>query len=79
MVRAEKASLSADRLSMGLAWLGKEPPHLTDTSWERLRNNARIAFDLCKKYNIRRAHEGRRVSAAEAAVRKALGIKDGVR
>ncbi|MCH2130839.1 MAG: hypothetical protein MK179_16980 [Pirellulaceae bacterium] len=49
-------------------------PNLTDASRERLRNNARIAFDICKKYDIRPVHEGCLVLDAEA--RRALGIKD---
>jgi len=74
--RVEKVSLSAYRMSLGGAWLGREPQEFTDTSRERLRNSARILFALCKKHNIGLAHEGRRVSDAEAAVRRALGIKD---
>ena len=49
-------------------------PNLTDASRERLRNNARIAFDICKKYDIRPVHEGCLVLDAEAC--RALGIKD---
>ena len=75
--RVEKASLSAYRLSLGATWLGQQPQDLTDAQRTRLRNSARRLFDLCARHKIVAVHEARRINDAQAAVRKALGIKEG--
>ena len=72
----EKASLSAYRLPLGSAWLGKKPKDLTEAQRTRLRRSARTLFQLCAKLKVELFREGRRIEVAEASVRRALDIPE---
>ena len=72
--RVEKASLSAHRLSLGATWLGETPPGMSATDKAEYRQSARKVFELCQKFNLVSAHEGRRLPDVEKAIRRALAM-----
>ena len=72
--RVEKASLSAYRLSLGAAWLGETPRGMSAADKTKYRRSARQVFELCQKFNLISAHEGRRMPDVEKAIRKALAM-----